>query len=63
MENKTTLSPVLTVREAAQLARVGKNTMYALVNSGEIQSVRIGNQIRISRVELYRFLGLELAAT
>lgn len=52
--------PVLSVCEAAQIARVGRNTMYALVHSGALPSVRIGRQIRISRAELYRYLGISL---
>ena len=39
----------LTVREAAKILRIGKDTAYAAVRSGTIPSVRIGKQIRISR--------------
>lgn len=50
---------VLSVSEAAQIAGVGKNTMYAIVNSGKLPSVRVGRQIRISRTALYSYLGIE----
>jgi len=49
---------VLTVEEAAKILNVGKNTAYALVNSGLINSVRVGRQIRICRAELFRYLGV-----
>ena len=49
---------MISVREAAQIAGVGKNTMYTLVHSGQLPSVRIGRTIRISYAALLRFLGL-----
>lgn len=50
---------VLTVDEAAALARIGRNAMYDAVNRGDIQSVRIGRSIRIPKAALRRFLGLD----
>ena len=51
----TTLSPtdqaeprrMLTVEQAAEALNVGRTTMFALVKSGEIESVRIGYLRRI----------------
>lgn len=47
---------VLGVCDIADTLCVGKNTAYALVNSGQIASVRIGNQYRIFRDEFIRFI-------
>lgn len=35
---------------------LGRNTAYELIRSGQIRSVRIGRQIRISREALLEFL-------
>jgi excisionase family DNA binding protein len=50
---------LLTVREAAALMRVGRDTAYALVAEGRIPSVRLGRQIRIPRGALVAHLELE----
>lgn len=47
---------VLTVEEAARLARVGRNAMYLAVQRGDIFSARIGRSIRIPKSALERFL-------
>ena len=46
----------LTVDEAGQLLRIGRNNMYRLVNSGQIQSIKVGRKILIPRNALVRFL-------
>ena len=46
----------LTVDEAGQLLRIGRNNMYRLVNSGQIQSIKVGRTILIPRNALVRFL-------
>lgn len=38
---------LLTVKEAAQRLGIGRTTAYALVTTGELESVRIGNLRRI----------------
>lgn len=40
---------ILTVREAATLMHIGRDTAYALVAEGRIPSVRLGRHIRIPR--------------
>lgn len=40
---------ILTVQEMAELLKIGMNTAYKLVNSGEIESFRVGNSHRIQR--------------
>jgi excisionase family DNA binding protein len=47
---------VLTVEQAAHVLKIGKNTAYDLVRSGQIRSVRIGRQIRIPKSALMEFL-------
>ena len=43
-----------TIDEAAELLRVHRNTIYALVRSKQIEHYRVGNQIRITAKELER---------
>jgi excisionase family DNA binding protein len=47
---------VLTVEEAAHLARCGRNAMYEAIARGEVWSARIGRSIRIPKAELAAFL-------
>ena len=46
----------LTVEEAGQILRVGRNTAYELVRCGKLPSVRVGKQSRISRQALLDYL-------
>lgn len=46
----------LSVEELATALNIGKNTAYDLVRSGQIQSVRVGRQIRIPKIALTAFL-------
>ena len=50
---------VLTVAEAARIARVGKNAMYLAVQRGEVFGIRIVRSIRIPKAELARLLRAE----
>ena len=47
---------VMTVEDLMPILLIGRNTAYDLVRSGEIQSIRVGRQIRISRDALIAFL-------
>ena len=47
---------LLTVKEAAALMRIGRDTTYAMVASGHIPSIRLGKQIRIPRAALIAHL-------
>jgi excisionase family DNA binding protein len=50
-------NPILTVREAAQVARCCEKTIYKLVRDGEIPSRRVGKKcIRIPRASLIDWL-------
>ena len=48
----------LTVLEAGQVLRVGRNVAYDLVRSGQLRSVRVGKNIRIPRDALAEYLNL-----
>ena len=47
---------LLTPEEAAQLLRVGRTTIYALMKVGELQPVHIGRSCRLSRTELQSYV-------
>ena len=48
---------VLRVDDLMPVLKIGRNAAYALVRSGQIKALRIGNSYRIPRSELLRFLG------
>lgn len=49
---------LLTVEEAAELLRIGRNGAYAAVSNGSLPSVRIGRTIRIPRDALAGLLAV-----
>ena len=51
------LPMVLRVDELMPVLKIGRNAAYALVRSGQIKALRIGNSYRIPRSELLLFLG------
>jgi excisionase family DNA binding protein len=50
------LPVVLSVEDLTEILGIGRNTAYDLVRSGKIKSIRVGNQIRISKSALREFL-------
>lgn len=48
---------LLTVNEVADLLRVSNMTVYRLIKSNEMASVRVGKSYRIRREDIDRFLG------
>lgn len=46
----------LRVEELMPILNIGRNTAYELVRSGQIKSVHIGKQIRISKENIRLFL-------
>jgi excisionase family DNA binding protein len=48
---------IMTVLEAAEFLRVGKNAVYDLCTRGEIPHRRVGRSIRLSRSALLAWLG------
>ena len=56
-ERKAEIFPVLlTPAEVMESLGVGKNTIYALLNSGKLQGVRVGRSWRITEHALETFL-------
>lgn len=47
---------VLTVEDLTSVLHIGRNKAYDLVNSKQIQSIKVGKQIRIPRAALERYL-------
>ncbi len=47
---------LFTTPEAAEVLRVGRTTVYALMGSGELRPIHIGRSCRISRAELERYV-------
>ena len=48
----TALAPahdLMTVRDVAKYLRVSPRTVYRLIREGQLKSIRIGKQIRVSR--------------
>ena len=48
---------VLLPEECMAVLSVGRNTMYTLLKSGAISSVRVGKQYRIPKACLLKYLG------
>lgn len=47
---------VLTPAEAMDILGVGKNTMYRLLNSGQLRAVRLGRCWRVDLADLQKLL-------
>ena len=50
---------VLTVPEAAEALRIGRNTAYNLVRCKKLRSIRVGKQLRVPKVALLEYLGVQ----
>lgn len=47
---------VLTLKELQELLNIGKNTALKLVQSGEIEAFRVGNQWRVLRESVAKYI-------
>ena len=47
---------VLTLRDLQKLLHIGKNTALRLVQSGEIEAFRVGNQWRILKESVVKYV-------
>lgn len=47
---------VLTVAEACDVLQIGKNSLYKLLQSGEIQHIKVGRKYLIPKVYLLDFI-------
>jgi len=46
----------LTVEEAGQVLRIGRNTAYEIVRCGKLRSVKVGKQLRIPKQAIMDYL-------
>jgi excisionase family DNA binding protein len=51
-ESQATLTPLLTVREAADVLRVSERTLWTLTHSGELPAVRVGRSVRYDQSDI-----------
>ena len=47
---------ILTLKELQELLHIGKNTALRLVQSGEINAFRVGNQWRILKESVVKYI-------
>lgn len=47
---------ILTLKELQELLHIGKNTALKLVQSGEIEAFRVGNQWRVLREGVAKYI-------
>ena len=57
-KDDTTARDFLTVNEAAKVLRVGRRTVYRLVETGKVPAKKTGGQWRIPRAGLVEFIGV-----
>lgn len=55
-KNYEDLPTILSVEDLMSFLGIGKNSAYNLVRSGQIKSIRIGRQIRITRESVISFV-------
>lgn len=56
LDEREPISEYLMPREVMDLLYIGKNTLYKLLNSGELKGFRIGKQWRVERSELQKYV-------
>ena len=49
---------ILRIEDLMKVLDIGRNTAYELVRSGQVQSIRVGNQIRIPKHAVLKFLSV-----
>jgi excisionase family DNA binding protein len=48
--------PLLTIAQCCDLLQVSKQTLYRLINSGELNPVRVGNHPRLVPTDIRAYL-------
>ncbi|MEO6093439.1 MAG: helix-turn-helix domain-containing protein [Novosphingobium sp.] len=46
------------IRDAVQVSSIGRTTLYGLISSGEIETVKIGKRRLVKAESLARFIGV-----
>jgi excisionase family DNA binding protein len=54
--DRSTLEPLLTVAQCCELLQVSRQTLYRLINSGELEPVRVGRHPRFVPADLRAYL-------
>lgn len=47
---------IIGVEDLAEVLNIGRNAAYSMVRRGDVHSLKIGKQIRISKVDLIAYL-------
>lgn len=53
------IPPVMNVPQLGEFLKIGRNQAYELAKSNQIESFKVGKQIRISRHEVLKFIGAD----
>lgn len=56
LDEREPINEYLTPREVMELLYIGKNTLYKLLNSGELKGFRVGKQWRIRKDRLKEYV-------
>lgn len=55
--SETEIPPIMTVSEVATFLGIGRNGTYDLIRSGQLEALRIGHKLRVTRHGLLKFMG------
>lgn len=50
------IPPIMTRKEAQEILRVSKGTILKLIQSGELESFKIGKQYRLTRLSVLEYI-------
>ena len=53
------IPPILTVPEVAGFLGIGRNCVYELIRSGQLEALRIGHRLKVTRHGLLKFMGIQ----
>ena len=56
MKTEIDEQPTLKPREVQDILRIGPDSFRALVRSGRLRALKVGNSVRITRADFARFL-------
>jgi excisionase family DNA binding protein len=59
MNSNDSLRPLAySIKDAVQVSSIGRTTLYSLISSGEIETVKIGKRRLVKAASLARFIGV-----
>ena len=53
------IPPILTVPEVAKFLGIGRNRVYELIRSGQLEALHIGRKLKVTRHGLLKFMGIQ----